>query len=67
MPKQLCQFGPCDGGRKFDRATHLVVVARTDIQINDETLRLCASCAKRYVGGSIEVVNGPHLISVVRL
>lgn len=68
-----CQFGSqCiaaveNRNRRPDRADRLVVLARTDVADQDETLRLCTSCAKRYVGGSIEVANGPQLITVVRL
>lgn len=68
-----CEFGPdCiaaqeNRNRKPDRATHLVVVARTDVGTQNQTYRLCTTCAKRYVGGSIEVNNGPQLITALRL
>lgn len=68
-----CEFGPeCiaaqeNRNRRPDRATRLVVTCRTDDLTQDETFRLCVGCAKRFVGGSIEVNNGPHIITVVRL
>lgn len=53
--------------RPIPRATHMVVTARTDTNMAADSLRLCTECAKTYAGGSIEVANGPQIITVVRL
>lgn len=68
---RLCDFGErCLGALEDDGpydATHQVATMRVDGHGNDEVLALCTSDAKSFVGGSIEVANGPHVITVVRL
>lgn len=73
MSALRCSHGPdCIVARENhngrpDRASHLVMIGRTDVPGNDETHYFCTTCAKAYVGGSIEVANGPQVITVVRL